>query len=129
MKEKIKSFCSKYYVNVLNDTQRFFRTSPPKNFHISDLNSYQEIAEVISEPLLTITIPQSKLETLINLENVFFNNIEDVYARRMFETWMSEQQNEKRLRQKYPSAQSAYEQYQVVLNLCRENPKRIKDLD
>ena len=81
------------------------------------------------EPLLTITIPLSKLEALSNIDSVFYNNIEDVYARQIFESWMDSQREEKYLRQQYPAVQSAYEQYSMVLHLCREKPKKFKDFE
>lgn len=127
-KEKLKSFCGKYFIGILNDTRRFSRTRPVDYSVYKDYNYLARI-EIESEPLLTITIPQSKLESLINLENMFFNNIEDVYSRRLFETWMDDIQQEKHLRKLHPGVQEAYEKYQLMLSLCREKPNQIKDLD
>jgi len=52
----------------------------------------------------------------------------DVGHRRTFEAWMDQQQEEGRLRDKYPSVKSAFEAYSTMLNLCRESPKTFNDL-
>ena len=128
-KEKLRSFYSKYFISVINDTRRFSRAIPVRLTAFIDDRDCENRIEIESEPLLTITIPQSKLELLISIENTFFNNIEDVHARRIFEVWMDDHQQEQYLRSLHPGAQAAYEQYQLILSLCREKPKKIKTLD
>lgn len=126
--EKVKSFCKKYFATIIDKSRRFVRHRPVEFFScVDDKNLYKEI-EIEAEPLLTITIPLSKLEALADLESIFFNNIEDVHARRMFETWLDSQAEEKYLRQKYPTVKDAYEQYSMTLHLCKEKPNKFKDL-
>ena len=128
--DKLKSFCNKYIIRILDDTRRFAKIRPVENFSIPDNKDYYiHQMEAEYEPLLTITIPLSKLEALSNIDSVFYNNIEDVYARQIFESWMDSQREEKYLRQQYPAVQSAYEQYSMVLHLCREKPKKFKDFE
>jgi len=127
---KIKSFCQKYFIDILDRSRRFVRHSPVEYFSVPvDKDICYRTMEMESEPLLTVTIPLSKLEALLELEATFFNNIEDVYSRRMFETWMDSQREEKYIRQKYPTVQAAYEQYSMTLHLCREKPNKFKTLD
>ena len=128
--EKVKSFCDKYFVSIIDKSRRFLRHRPSEYFsYAHDKELYQNPLEVESEPLLTVTIPLSKLEAIAEIEGLFFNNIEDVYSRRIFETWMDSQAEEKHLRQKYPTVQAAYEQYSMTLHLCREKPNKFKTLD
>jgi hypothetical protein len=126
--EKLKSFFEKYYIKVLNDTKRFARCRPLQyRCQEKDIDSIQNI-EIDYEPLLTVEIPLSKLEHLMTIENMFFNNIDEVHSRRMFEHWMDQQRDERYLHEKYPGVKDSYDQYITILNLCRENPKKIKDL-
>lgn len=125
-----KSFLEKYGVKILNDTKRCIRHSPNTQFfnYANDKNMFDQIESFETEPVLTVEIPLSKLEALADLESIFFNNIDDVGSRRMFQVWYDQQCEEKELRNKFPTCQSAYEHYSTVLNLCRTNPKKFKDL-
>jgi hypothetical protein len=129
-KERLKSFCEKYQIKVLGDGKRhpIFRVNEffkePKNSNIIDST------EILgTEPLLTLDIPLSKLENLADLDAIYYNQEYGVGHRRTFESWMDQQVEEKWLRDKYPQVQRAFEQYSMLLNLCREKPKTFPDLD
>lgn len=124
------SFLTKYGVKVLNNTKRCIKHLSTLHFfnYSKDKDMFDQVQEYETEPVLTVEIPLSKLEALAELESIFFNNIDSVGSRRMFEVWYDQQIEEKELRHKHPACQSAYEQYSTVLNLCRTKPKRFKDL-
>ena len=125
------SFYEKYNIKVVNNHKRFYKSCPARFFNDSlDKNIYEQdlSIDVLTEPLLTVEIPESKLNDLMKLEAFFYNNIDNIHSRRMFELWYEQQLEEKELRTKYPACQSAYENYSTILTLCRKNPKKIKDL-
>jgi len=128
-KERLKSFCDKYRIKILDSSKRspvmeanqFFVSAESKDI-IHTEQRYE------TEPLITLTIPLSKLNSISDTEAVFYNNMYEVGHRRTFEAWMAQQQEEKRLRDKYPSVKTAFEEYSTMLNMCRESTKTFNDL-
>jgi hypothetical protein len=128
-KERLKGFCDKYHIKVLSDAKRYPIFVKNKFFNVpNDLSIINTEPVVATEALITLDIPLSKLKTLADLEAVFFNNAQESSVRNIFEAIMDQNYEEKRIRAFYPSVQAAYEQYSLLLNLCREIPKKIKDL-
>lgn len=126
--DRLKSFCRKYLVNVISDYKRCVKyTAPRYTYNPEDDGKISNILRD-TEPLLTVEIPLSRLEALVDLENIFYNNITDDSKRAYFQVWMQRQEQEAQLRQKYPTIQAAYEQYCMTLNLCGGKPNEIKDL-
>ena len=129
--EKIKSFCEKYFVRVLNDTKRFARHRP-LDFRATTFSDFNEHIspsfQIDTELLLTIEIPQSKLEAVVELESMFYNNTDNIYCRQMFESWMDEQVEEKFLRENHAAVKLAYEQYQLLLDISRTKSKKFRTL-
>jgi len=126
--EKLKSFAAKYSINVLSDSKRCVKHRPI-NYHFSeelDKDIYRSMGHYETEPVLTIEVPLSKIESIAEVESTFYNNVDDVYRRRHFEEWMKQQSEERYLRSKYPSCQTAYEHYSLMLHLCSENPYKPK---
>jgi uncharacterized protein YktA (UPF0223 family) len=71
-----------------------------------------------SEPLYTVEIAESELERIANFESEVFNNMKKQGHYQMFEMLMEQKQEEKRLRDKYPSVKKAYEHYSLILKLA-----------
>lgn len=92
-------------------------------------NGQSKPIEYGTEPLLTIQLPKSKFEAIVDTEATFYNNIQESSQRHLFQTWMQQQQEEKYLRQKNAAVKLAYEQYHLLLNMCKENPNKLIDLD
>lgn len=127
--ERKKSFCKKYDITIRDESRRFARLSPVNYFVDPMDKAYCEYSvRSESEPLVTLEIPESKLNHIIDLEAMFYNNIDDVNRRRMFEVWYAQQVIEKDLRKKFPTVQAAYEAYSIVLALCTTTPNTFKDL-
>ena len=116
---KIKKFCKDYEVKVVNDTQRYARYRPPTFF--TDPKSADvirtDIIEYETEKLYTLQIPESRLRTLIEMENRFYNHRLDG-VRDMFETIMDQQREEAHYRHVNEAVKKAYEQYSIMLNLA-----------
>jgi hypothetical protein len=123
-------FCRNYTITILDMSKRVVRNDDPKLFvdHL-DKNIFK--SSISTEPLYTVTIPESKLSFLSKLDKTFFNNVEHMAQRRMFDAWINQQEAEKELRAKYPAVQQAYEAYSTLLSLCNQNnnPKLKTEFD
>jgi hypothetical protein len=118
MKDKLEKFCKDYEVRVVNDSQRYARYRPPTFFTEPTRADIvrNDIVEYETEKLYTLQIPESRLRTLIEMENRFYNHrLEGV--RDMFETLMDKEREEAHLRHSNAAVQKAYEQYSIMLNL------------
>jgi hypothetical protein len=120
MNEELQDFCRNYEVNVLNDTKRRARYSPPQFF------TDPERADIITrnmtyetECVYTVEIPEGRFRALIEMERRFFkwqrHNRGEVD---MFQTLMDKEREEAYYRSASPAVQKAYEQYSIMLNLA-----------
>jgi hypothetical protein len=126
-KTRVNEFFKKYYIQVLNEqNRRVINFSPNLKYSLDFDEQYMQNFE--TEKLLTISIPQSRLDRLVELEASFYNNIDSVGHRRHFEAWMDTQAHERNMREKHVGLKDAYDQYKMLLELCREKPKQFKDL-
>jgi hypothetical protein len=121
MNEELKDFCRNYEVNVLNDSRRRARYSPPQFFtdpyradvFVRDPMHYE------TEQVYTVEIPEGRLRALIEMERRFFK-----WQRHssgeidMFQTLMDKEREEAYYRSTSPAVQKAYEQYSIMLNLA-----------
>ena len=120
MDKKLQEFCKNYEVKVVNDTQRYARYRPPTFFSDpsradivrNDVIGYQ------TEKLFTIQIPESRLNTLVELENRFYNHRNSEGTRDMFEVLMDKEREEAHYRHTNEAVKKAYEQYSMLLNLA-----------
>ena len=121
MNEELKDFCRNYEVNVLNDTKRRARYSPPQFFtdptradvFVREHMTYE------TEQVYTVEIPEGRLRALIEMEQRFFkwqrHNRGEVD---MFQTLMDKEREEAYYRSTNVAVQKAYEQYSLMLNLA-----------
>jgi len=121
MDEELKRFCENYEVRVLNDQKRRARYHPPTFFtdpFRADIIR-NDVVEYETEKVITLEIPESRLQTLIDLERKFFkwqhhtNREVD-----LFQTLMDKEREESFYRNTNPAVQKAYEQYSMMLNLA-----------
>jgi hypothetical protein len=121
MTDDLNDFCRNYEVNVLNDTRRRARYSPPKFFadpyradvFVRDPMHYE------TEQIYTIEIPEGRLRALIEMERRFFKWQRHSQGEiDMFQTLMDKEREEAYLRSTKPAVQKAYEQYSIMLNLA-----------
>ena len=119
MTEKLKKFCENYEVRVINDQKRFARYRRPQ-FFTDPLNAsiIQDTMDVQTEKLLTVEIPESRLNTLVEMENRFMNFRNGNHNRDMFELLMDKEREEAHFRHTNAAVQKAYEQYSIMLNLA-----------
>ena len=119
MTEKLKKFCENYEVRILNDQKRFARYRRPQ-FFTEPLNAsiIRDDLDLQTEKLLTVEIPESRLNTLIEMENRFMNFRNSDHNRDMFEMLMDKEREESHYRHTNAAVQKAYEQYSIMLNLA-----------
>lgn len=118
--EKFQTFCENYEVKVVNDTQRYARYRRPTFFtdpFRADVIR-NDLSEVETEKLYTVQIPESRLQSLVELENRFYNHRNSEGMRNMFETLMDKEREEAHLRNSNAAIKKAYEQYSMLLNLA-----------
>jgi hypothetical protein len=124
--QDFKDFCRNYEVNVLDDTKRRARYSPPQFFtdpsradvFVRDYLTYE------TEQVCILEIPEGRLMSLVEMEQRFFK-----WQRHspgeidMFETLMRKEREESYIRSTNAAVQKAYEQYSMMLNLAGHQRK------
>jgi hypothetical protein len=121
MNEELKDFCRNYEVNVLNDSKRRARYSPPQFFtdptradvFVREHMTYE------TECVYTVEIPEGRLRALVELEQRFFKWQRHSQGEvDMFQTLMDKEREEAYIRSTNAAVQKAYEQYSLMLNLA-----------
>jgi len=131
IRERARNFMRKYNIQLLNDNRRCMTRMQPRLYF-----SFEQDKDYVSdmppecnyEPLITVEIPLSRLDEIADLESIFFNNIDDENSRRIFQRWLEQQNEEKRLRDNHPAVKKAYEHYSAMLAWCGQANKKITDL-
>jgi hypothetical protein len=121
MTDELKDFCRNYEVNVLNDQKRRARYHPPRFFTDPSRADIirNDIVEFETEPVITLEIPESRLRTLVEMEQRFFKWQRHSQGEiDMFETLMNKEREEAHYRHTNAAVKKAYEQYSVMLNLA-----------
>lgn len=122
MDQKLKTFSKKYECQIKDSGKVYARYSLPLwvNPTQSDLN----FIEHNTERLYTIEIPESRLATLVEMEDSFFNPSQ-VYkhGKDLFDTLLEKEREELTIRKRNPAVQKAYEQYRIMLGLSGYTPK------
>ncbi len=121
-----KSFHEKYEMRLIDDNKRYVRRHL-SGIMFSDMYDKDRVMDSVveqTEKLLTITIPESHLEELEKIHDIFYNNIEVAGdQRRMFELIMEQRYAERDIRKRFPGVQEAYEHYSTLLYLSGYSDK------
>jgi hypothetical protein len=119
MDEQLKKFCKNYEVKILNDQKRFARYRKPQFFtDPSNASIIQDAIDIQTEKLYTVEVPESSLNTLVEMENRFMNFRNSDHSRDMFELLMDKEREEAHYRNTNAAVKKAYEQYSIMLNLA-----------
>jgi hypothetical protein len=119
MKEKLEKFCKNYEVKILDDQKRWARYRAPQFFtEPTNASIIKDSLDIQTEKLYTVTIPESRLRTLVEMENRFMNFRNNDHSRDMFEMLMDKEREEAHYRHTNEAVQKAYEQYSIMLNLA-----------
>ena len=118
-KDKLRKFCEHYEVQVLNDQNRTQRYRRPNFFgHPLDADVIDIASEFYEERLYTVQIPESRLKTLVEMEEMFFRAREHGQGKDMFDMLMEKEREERNFRNTNEAVKKAYEQYSMLLNLA-----------
>lgn len=120
MDDKLEKFCKNYEVRVVNDTGRYARYRPPVFFAERDRADivHTDIIDHVTEKLYTVQIPESRLKTLVEMEERFFNYHTEHRGRDMFDILMEKEREEAYYRNTNEAVKKAYEQYSMMLHLA-----------
>jgi hypothetical protein len=118
--KSLRNFCDHYDVRILDDQKRHARYHPPVFFSDSSRSDLVQthFNQFETEKLYTVEIPESKLNTLVEMEGFFHNGRLDYKTRDMFEMLMEKERLERELRFRNEAVRKAYEQYSLMLHLA-----------
>jgi hypothetical protein len=120
--EDLKEFCHEHYIGIVDTNKRFCRGSRlTPRFFIDDTNynfAEYNTVQYETETLLTVTIPESELERIVDFEKQVFNNLKQKGHYAMFEVLMEQKEREKYLAEKYPAVKKAFEHYSLMLKIA-----------
>jgi hypothetical protein len=121
MTQELEKFCTNYEVKVVNDTQRYARYRPPTFFTDPERADVirNDIIDYKTEKLYTLQIPESRLQTLVEMERRFYNYTDHNRGPvDLFEVLMDKEREESHYRNTNQAVKKAYEQYSIMLNLA-----------
>lgn len=116
-----KQFLSNHKISIVNERPWYMYSAPEYNFFIDPTNcNYidNHRLTLIQQKLYTIEIPESSLNNIYELEKIVFND-PTKSAYQLFNTIVNQKYEEERLRKKFPALQKSYENYSLMLNLCK----------
>lgn len=123
--KKLIEFNHRHGINVLNTTGRAYRRDLNNYAQFQDPYDYNNMVpqtfHTVIEKLYTVTIPESSLERLVNVD-------EEVFKRQgagqshydLFVKMLDQKRAEQNLRESIPAVKKAYEQYSLILALSQK---------
>lgn len=123
MDANLSEFCKRHSIQIVDTLKRCIRYRPINHFFTNpdDLDCAHYTKQYETEIMYTVHIPYSELTKIQEFEDRVFNNMKQEGHYRMFNTMMEQKERESALRKQYPAVQLAYEQYSLMLNLCKDN--------
>lgn len=121
MDKEVTEFCENYEVRVLNDQKRRARYHPPTFFTDPENANIvrNDIVKYETEKVITLEIPESRLQALVEMERKFFKFQKHSAGEvDFFEMLMQKEREEAYYRNTNEAVQKAYEQYSMMLNLA-----------
>lgn len=121
MDHDIIDFLRRHNIRIVDDNKRFARYRPMYMYFTSaemkDLINSEVMYE--TEKLYTVEIPESDLKKIQEFEDQVFGNLKESGHYGLFQNLMEMKEEEAQLRRMYPAVQKAYENYSLMLNLCK----------
>ena len=116
-----KSFLHRHNIKILDTNKRFARYSPTYSY-FTDRDMMDLITSKVAyetEPLYTLEIPESEIRRIQEFEDQVFGNMKQQGHYNLFQNLMEMKEEELELRRRFPAVQKAYENYSLLLNLCK----------
>ena len=99
--------------------KRWLRRGSPKFFgYPEDADIIEPSIDIQSEKLYTLQIPESRLQTLIDMEDIFFRQRSNPQVKDMFDMLMEKEREERHFRNSSQAIKTAYEQYSTLLYMA-----------
>jgi hypothetical protein len=121
-KEILEKFAARHHVSILDSNKRISRLRRMMPRYFTDGVDYnyvdQHVVQHDTETLYTVTIPESELNRIAELEQRMFNRMIKDGSYNLFEIMIGQKEREKYLVEKYPAIKKAYEQYSMLLKLA-----------
>lgn len=119
----MKEFLERHNITIV-DTQKRRSKLSPRYAHFTIPTDASLMVEMPihyeEEPLYTVQITESQLRNIQEFEDQVFNNMKVHGHFNMFQAIMEQREEEKRLREEFPAAKKAFENYSLVLNFCKK---------
>ena len=119
---KLQKFLTNYEIRVESDQGRHSRYTrmPPVDFfkHPSDASLCESNYAMEHEKLFTVSIPESRLRSLVELEDRISRYHEQPGGMDLLTTLMDKERQESALRHQNEGIRLAYEQYSMLLYLA-----------
>ena len=121
-KEILEKFAARHHVSILDSNKRISRLRRMMPRYFTDGVDYnyvdQHVVQHDTETLYTVTIPESELNRIAELEQRMFNRMIKDGSYNLFEIMIGQKEREKYFAEKYPAIKKAYEQYSMLLKLA-----------
>lgn len=118
----LPQFLKNYEITVLNTARKPKLSRCPKNFTIQADNGIGfDESDHKTELNLTITIPESKLVRLAEIDHMFFDGRLESDYRDMFAAIMDQKRDKEYYCKNYEAVNAAYEQFLTLLNLVKNS--------
>lgn len=129
--KEVESFCHKYEARVKISQTRMARYNMPDNYFYDPKEKFT--AEYLTNFHVTavdVTMPEDRFRTLVEMERRVCNIAEDLRAFEMhtrqkgrgwFEEHMEQQRQEYLVRNRHPAVKKAWDNYQMLFNLVKDN--------
>ena len=122
LNKQLDKFCKDYEVQILHENRchRRVRYVVPEFFNYSDDASIINSKEMIqqTESLYTLSIPESRLRALLEMEERVFRFSNERGNKELFEVLMDKEREEAYYRTTNEGIEKAYEQYSMLLYLA-----------
>jgi hypothetical protein len=119
--EKMEKFLHNHQIKILNDQKRYqrYHRIPTYFDNIEDYNAVVMDTIFKTEKLYTVEIPESELHRLAEFEHDVFKHMASSGTLDIFNMLIDQKEEEKSLREQFPSVQKAYEHYSLMLTLAK----------
>ena len=120
--DNFEKFLKRHDIKVVNKEPYYYVPQPSYSYfaHRLDYNIIESQMRYTTSSLYTVQITEQKLKYLQEFEDQVFNNMHQSNHYNLFQNLMEQKEMEKQLRDQFPALQKAYENYSLMLNLCKQ---------
>ena len=120
LNQKMNDFFRRYEVKVESDMRRRAIMPPPPTFFVDSADASVSCAnhEIKHEKLYTISIPESRLRALVQMEERVSRYVEQPGGINLLSDLLDKEREESFYREQNEAIKTAYEQYSMLLHLA-----------